>query len=162
MALTALAGGTGSGVAGRLSDRYGRRSTLITVCIALGTAQFGVLVSGRTGSLPFFLICCMVSGFAGGAVLPLFAAMTADCFGENHNATLFGLLYGPALVAASAGPVTGAALGGAWDYHGAFVLAGSIGLASAVLALFLRAPGRPSVRRIVPNPHPLGEEMSLT
>jgi MFS family permease len=162
MALTALAGGTGSGVAGRLSDRYGRRSTLITVCIALGTAQFGVLVSGRTGSLPFFLVCCMVSGFAGGAVLPLFAAMTADCFGENHNATLFGLLYGPALVAASAGPVTGAALGGAWDYHGAFVLAGSIGLASAVLALFLRAPGRPSVRRIVPNPHPLGEEMSLT
>jgi len=48
----------------------------------------------------------------------------------------------------------------AWDYHGAFVLAGSIGLASAVLALFLKSPGRPNARRIVPNPHPLGEEMA--
>ncbi|MET8404902.1 MFS transporter, partial [Streptomyces sp900116325] len=31
---------------------------------------------------------------------------------------------------------------GAWGYGGAFALAGSIGLASAVLAVFLRAPGR--------------------
>jgi hypothetical protein len=54
------------------------------------------------------------------------------------------------------------AAGGAWQFDGVFVLAGFLGLASAVLALFLRAPGRPSVRRIVPNPHPLGEEMSLT
>jgi hypothetical protein len=50
---------------------------------------------------------------------------------------------------------------GAWDYEGAFVIAGSIGLASAVLALFLKAPGRPKPqRRIVPNPQPLGEEMA--
>ncbi|MGR6973849.1 hypothetical protein ACU639_30345 [Streptomyces cynarae] len=32
--------------------------------------------------------------------------------------------------------------------------------ATAVPARFLKTPGRPSVRRIVPNPHPLGEEMA--
>ncbi|MGW5664701.1 hypothetical protein ACWEWG_32290 [Streptomyces sp. NPDC003758] len=32
--------------------------------------------------------------------------------------------------------------------------------AGAVPARFLKTPGRPSVRRIVPNPHPLGEEMA--
>ncbi|MGW1737054.1 MFS transporter, partial [Streptomyces sp. NPDC001999] len=37
----------------------------------------------------------------------------------------------------------GALVVGAWGYGGAFALAGSIGLASAVLAVFLRAPGRP-------------------
>ncbi|MFF4211748.1 hypothetical protein ACFYZE_20795 [Streptomyces sp. NPDC001796] len=32
--------------------------------------------------------------------------------------------------------------------------------ATAVPARFLKTPGRPSVRRIVPNQHPLGEEMA--
>jgi hypothetical protein len=32
--------------------------------------------------------------------------------------------------------------------------------AITVPARFLKAPGRRSVRRIVPNPHPLGEEMA--
>ncbi|MFF3909836.1 hypothetical protein ACFYZJ_28555 [Streptomyces sp. NPDC001848] len=32
--------------------------------------------------------------------------------------------------------------------------------ATAIPARFLKAPGRRSVRRIVPNPHPLGEEMA--
>lgn len=49
----------------------------------------------------------MVSGFGGGAIFPLFAAMTADHFGENNNASNYGMF---------------------------FALAGSIGLASVVLA----------------------------
>ncbi|MFF6994805.1 hypothetical protein ACFY93_07580 [Streptomyces sp. NPDC008313] len=40
------------------------------------------------------------------------------------------------------------------------VLAGVLGPVCALPALFLKAPGRPSARRIVPNPHPLGEEMA--
>ncbi|MEU9478887.1 OFA family MFS transporter [Streptomyces sp. NPDC048191] len=160
MSLQAIVNGTGRGVVGWVSDRYGRRNTLIIVCAVLGGAQFGVLVSGQAGSMPFFLFCSMVSGFGGGAVFPLFAAMTADYFGENHNATNYGLVYSSKLVSGLVGSGLGAVVVGEWDYHGAFVLAGSIGLASAVLALFLKAPGRPDARRIVPNPHPLGEEMA--
>ncbi|MGW1705949.1 MFS transporter, partial [Streptomyces sp. NPDC002206] len=48
----------------------------------------------------------------------------------------------------------------AWGYGGAFALAGSIGLASAVLAVFLRAPGRPRAKRIEPNPHPISREIA--
>ncbi|MEU0342489.1 hypothetical protein ABZ092_26900 [Streptomyces bobili] len=54
--------------------------------------------------------------------------------------------------------VGGAVVAAAWDYEGAFVIVGSIGLASAVLALFLKAPDRPKPRDAVPDPHPLGEE----
>jgi MFS family permease len=161
-ALTALAYGTGSAVAGLLSDRWGRRTTLVAVCIVLGTAQFGVLVSGEAGSMSLLLLCSTVSGLGGGAVFPLFAAMTADHFGENANAAIHGLLYGSALIAGLAAAGVAALAAGGWDHHGAYVLAGSIGLASAVPALFLKSPGRPNARRIVPNPHPLGEEMSLT
>ncbi|WP_344391352.1 MFS transporter, partial [Streptomyces aureus] len=128
---------------GWISDKYGRRNTLILVCLVLGSAQFGVLVSGSMGSMPFFLFCSMVSGFGGGAIFPLFAAMTADYFGENNNASNYGLVYSSKLVSGLVGSGMGAVVVGAWDYEGAFVLAGSIGLCSAVLAVFLRAPGRP-------------------
>ncbi|WP_328510899.1 OFA family MFS transporter [Streptomyces mirabilis] len=160
MSLKAIVNGTGRGVIGWISDRFGRRNTLIIVCLVLGSAQFGVLVSGQMGSMLFFLFCSMVSGFGGGAIFPLFAAMTADYFGENNNASNYGMVYSSKLISGLVGSGMGAVVVGAWDYHGAFVLAGSIGLASALLALFLKSPGRPKARSIVPNPQPLGEEMA--
>ncbi|MFD7445407.1 OFA family MFS transporter [Streptomyces sp. NPDC059909] len=147
MSLKAIVNGTGRGVIGWISDRYGRRNTLIIVCIVLGSAQFGVLISGSMGSMPFFLFCSMVSGFGGGAIFPLFAAMTADYFGENNNASNYGMVYSSKLISGLLGSGMGAVVVSVWDYEGAFVLAGSIGLASAVLALFLRAPGRPPAGR---------------
>jgi MFS family permease len=160
MSLKAIVNGTGRGVIGWISDRYGRRNTLVIVCVVLGCSQFGVFFSGNMGSMPFFLICSMVSGFGGGAIFPLFAAMTADYFGENNNASNYGMVYSSKLISGLVGSGVGAVVVSSWGYGGAFALAGSIGLASAVLALFLRAPGRPGAKRVVPNPHPIGEEMA--
>ncbi len=70
--------------------------------------------------------------------------MTADYFGENNNASNYGMVYSSKLISGLVGSGMGSVVVGAWDYHGAFVLAGCIGLASAVLALFLKAPGRPT------------------
>lgn len=155
MSLKAIVNGTGRGVIGWISDRYGRRNTLIIVCLVLGTAQFGVLVSGSMGSMPFFLFCSMVSGFGGGAIFPLFAAMTADYFGENHNASNYGIVYSSKLISGLVGSGMGAVVVAAWDYRGAFVIAGCVGIASAFLALFLRQPGRAA---IVPNPRPISRD----
>ncbi|MCP3754153.1 OFA family MFS transporter [Streptomyces sp. TBY4] len=143
MSLKAIVNGTGRGVIGWISDRYGRRNTLIIVCLVLGTAQFGVLVSGTMGSMPFFLFCSMVSGFGGGAIFPLFAAMTADYFGENNNASNYGIVYSSKLISGLVGSGVGAVVVAAWGYEGAFVIAGCVGLMSAVLAVFLKSPGRP-------------------
>ncbi|MFF8726451.1 MFS transporter [Streptomyces sp. NPDC015171] len=156
----AVAAGAGLGAVGVLSDRVGRRTTVIAACLALGTAQFGVLAAGRAGSVPLFLGCAAVAGPAGGAVLALLAAMAADHFGENRSASVFGLVAGSPAVAVLVGLGIAAGTRGAPAPHDAFVLAGCTGLACAVPALFLKAPGRPSARRIVPNPHPLGEEMA--
>ncbi len=62
------------------------------VCIVLGLAQFGVLATGLMQNLALFLLCSMISGFGGGAIFPLFAAMTADYFGENNNASNYGMV----------------------------------------------------------------------
>jgi MFS family permease len=161
MSLKAIVNGTGRGVIGWISDRYGRRSTLVFVCVVLGLAQWGVLASGTAGNMPMFLLCSMISGFGGGAIFPLFAAMTADYFGENHNATNYGMVYSSKLVSGLAGSGLGSVVVAAWDYEGAFLLAGAIALFAAFMALFLRPPGRPRVklRGIDPNPYPISREI---
>jgi MFS family permease len=142
MSLKAVVNGTGRGVIGWISDLYGRRQTLTIVCVVLGLAQFGVLWSGTIHNMPLFLVFSMISGFGGGAIFPLFAAMTADFFGENNNASNYGLVYSSKLVSGLLGSGMGAVVVEAWEYHGAFILAGSIGLIAAVVSLFLKQPGR--------------------
>ncbi|MDT0320556.1 OFA family MFS transporter [Streptomyces millisiae] len=159
MSLKAIVNGTGRGVIGWISDLYGRRQTLTFVCVVLGMAQFGVLWSGSIGNMPLFLFFSMISGFGGGAIFPLFAAMTADFFGENHNATNYGMVYSSKLVSGLLGSGMGAVVVAAWDYEGAFVLAGAIGLFSAGLSFFLRQPGREGPRKVAPNPQPISRDM---
>jgi predicted MFS family arabinose efflux permease len=108
--------------------------------------------------MPFFLLCSMISGFGGGAIFPLFATMTADFFGENNNASNYGMVYSSKLVSGLLGSGMGAVVVASWGYEGAFVLAGSIGLASAVLAMFLRQPGRRQAGEIEPGPQPIPRE----
>ena len=142
MSLKAIVNGTGRGVIGWISDRYGRRQTLIIVCLVLGLAQYAVFFSGNIGNMPLFLLASMISGFGGGAIFPLFAAMTADYFGENNNASNYGMVYSSKLVSGLVGSGLGAVVVGAWGYGGAFILAGSIGIVTAGLATLLRQPGR--------------------
>ncbi|WP_129305682.1 MFS transporter [Streptomyces sp. L2] len=158
LAWAVVAGGAAAAGAGALSDRLGRRRTLAAACLLLGAAQFGAVAAGRTDGVPLLVCCAAATGLAGVAVLGLVTALAADHFGENHHASVYGLLAGAWLLpAVVVGTGTGA---DGRDPHGALLLAGCTGLACAVLALFLKAPGRPSARRIVPNPHPLGEEMA--
>jgi MFS family permease len=155
MSLKATINGTGRGVIGWVSDRYGRRQTLTIVCIILGLSQFAVFFSGSIGSLPLFLLASMVSGFGGGAIFPLFAAMTADYFGENNNASNYGLVYSSKLISGLVGAGIGAVVVAAWGYGGAFILAGSIGLFTGALSILLHQPGRPRLKKVQPNPLPI-------
>ncbi|OLZ66410.1 hypothetical protein AV521_28330 [Streptomyces sp. IMTB 2501] len=158
--VTVAGGAAGAAAAGALSDRSGRRTALITACLLLAAAQFGMLVAARAGGGVLLLGCAAVTAAAGAAVLALVTALATDHFGENHSASVHGLLTGAWLLPVAAGGGTRAAAYAARDPHSAFLLAGCTGLVCAVVALFLRAPGRLSVRRVVPNPHPLGEEMA--
>ena len=143
MSLKAIINGTGRGVIGWISDRFGRRDTLIIVCVVLGLAQYAVYFSGSVGSMPLFLLASMVSGFGGGAIFPLFAAMTADYFGENNNATNYGLVYSSKLVSGLVGAGLGAVVVDTWGYGAAFIIAGSVGVCCAFLSIFLRQPKLP-------------------
>ncbi|MDI3385371.1 OFA family MFS transporter [Streptomyces sp. B-S-A8] len=157
MSLKAIVNGTGRGVIGWLSDRFGRKRCLLNVCVILGLAQFGLIWSANTQNLPLFLFFSAVSGFGGGAIFPMFAALTADYFGENNNATNYGMVYSSKLVS-GLGAGMGAVVVGAWGHTGAFILAGSISFFAGFVALFLTPPGRPKRGKITPNPQPISRD----
>jgi MFS family permease len=159
MGIMSIINGTGRGVVGWFSDRYGRRQVLSAVLVTEGLAQFGVLWAGSSGSEPLFLFFALVSGFGGGAFYPLFASLVPDYFGENNNASNYGLVYSAKLVSGLFGGGMGAVVVGAWSYSGAYATAGVIALLAAALTFTLHQPGRPRPRKIVPNPYPISREI---
>jgi MFS family permease len=151
MSLKAIINGTGRGVIGWISDLFGRRNTLIIVCAVLGVSQYAVYLSGSIGSMPLFLLASMVSGFGGGAIFPLFAAMTADYFGENNNATNYGLVYSSKVISGLVGAGLGSVVVDNWGYGTAFVIAGTVGVVCAFITIFLRQPKLPAEQQRTPT-----------
>ncbi|QHF96369.1 MFS transporter [Streptomyces sp. NHF165] len=160
MGIMSVINGVGRGCIGWLSDRWGRKPTLIFVIVVLGLAQFGVLWAGTIRNQLLFLVFAFISGFGSGAFYPMFAALTPDYFGENHNATNYGIAYSGKLVSGLFGGGLGATAVDAWGYKGAYLLAGGISLLAAVLALGLHRPGARRLKDIVPNHHAAGREMA--
>lgn len=140
--ILSVVNGTGRALTGWLSDYLGRKQTLTVVLLVAAVGQFGVLYAGKTGTLWLFMIFAFVNGFGSGAFYPLFAALVPDYFGENYNASNYGLVYSAKLIGGIGGGGLAAGVVVAWGYTGAYVLAGVIALLSAALTLFLRQPGR--------------------
>ena len=67
-------------------------------------------------------------------------AWTADYFGENNNATNYGLVYSSKLVSVLVGAGLGAVVVDTWGYGAAFGIAGSVGIVCAFLSILLRQP----------------------
>jgi predicted MFS family arabinose efflux permease len=72
----------------------------------------------------------------------MFASLTPDYFGENNNASNYGLIYSSKLLGSVVGIGVGASVIDAWGYGGAYWLAAASALVSAAIALFFRQPGR--------------------
>jgi MFS family permease len=92
----------------------------------------------------------MVSGFGGGAIFPLFAAMTADYFGENNNASNYGLVYSSKVISGLVGAGLGSVVVSNWGYGTAFTIAGTVGIVCAFLSLLLRQPKLKAEDRVTP------------
>ncbi len=154
MGVMAVINGIGRGVVGWMSDKWGRKSTLVMVIVVLGLAQFGVIWAGDVKSEALFLFFAFLSGFGGGAFYPLFAALTPDYFGENFNATNYGLVYSGKLISGLFGGGLGSMVVAAWGYNGAYALAGGVSMVAAAIALLLRQPGRDRQVTAAPQAQP--------
>jgi MFS family permease len=137
--------GTGRTVTGYISDRLGRKQTLLIVLLVESLSLVGLLYAGKAESEIAFLSFAFLVGFGGGAFYPMFASLTPDYFGENNNASNYGLIYSSKLLGSVVGIGVGASVIDSWGYTGAYWLAAVSALVSAGIALFLRQPGRSRV-----------------
>ena len=134
--------GTGRTVTGYISDRVGRKQTLLIVLLISAVALVGLLYAGKAQNEVAFLCFAFLVGFGGGAFYPIFASLTPDYFGENNNASNYGLIYSSKLLGSVVGIGVGASVIDAWGYTGAYWLAAACALLSAGIAAVLRQPGR--------------------
>lgn len=136
--LEGLAGLGGRVVLGLLGDRYGAKRVLIAGLMlqALGAGSF-VFVN----RLQEFYAVAAVFGFAYGGVMPLYAVLARDYFGQQ----IMGTVLGAAAMISSLGMALGPSVGGwiydtfggySWLYTGSF----AIGLGAVAIAFAFPPP----------------------
>jgi MFS family permease len=144
-----LASLSGKIVCGLFADRVGAKRTLVT-----GLALQAVAISLYlfTGSLGSFYTLAVMFGFAYGGVMPLYAILVREYFGER----IMGAAFGAVSVAATLGMALGPWLGGAlYDSLGsyAWMFVGSSAIVGAVaIALTFRPPRMLATPLLAPRP----------
>jgi len=134
--------GIGRAAVGWFSDLVGRKAALFYVMVIEGLAQFGLILSGNAHQQFLFLLFAVVAGFGGGAFFPLYASLVPDYFGENNNASNYGLVYSAKLASAIVGIGLGASLIGGLGYTKTYIVGGLLAFVAAGVVLTYRQPGR--------------------
>ena len=151
--------GVGRAAVGWFSDLVGRKQALFYVMLAEGLAQFGLILSGNAHQQILFLLFAVLAGFGGGAFYPMYAALTADYFGENNNASNYGLVYSAKLASAVIGIGLGASLIDGLGFTKTYVIGGIISFVGAAVVMTYRQPGAENMRFYALEESPADREM---
>lgn len=141
-ALLSVFNGLGRIVWGAVSDRIGRRMSLMAMCCIQSAVLYMFFSIGGTAA--GLIIGGCIVGFNYGGNFALFPAATADLFGNKNVGTNYGWVFFFYGLAGLAGPLIAGRLtdGASADAVGAwrlpFMIAGTTCLVGAVLALMLR------------------------
>jgi MFS family permease len=137
--LSGLGGRLGLGL---LADRLGAKRVLITGLIVQAFAAGTFVFVSRLGQ---FYAVAAVFGFAYGGVMPLYAVLARQYFGQH----IMGTVFGAATMVSSLGMALGPSIGGwifdtfggyAWLYIGSFALGiGAVAIALAFPPSFVRS-----------------------
>lgn len=144
LAVFAAGNAVGLTVAGRTSDRIGRKPFIVGGLLVSGLATLG---TGLATNLPLLVVFSVVAGLGAGALNPAQQASLADVVGRERNG-------GPALaafqMASDTGAIIGPVLAGTLVDHGSFGLAFGVTGAITLLAVvpWVRARETHPVRRV--------------
>jgi len=133
--LASLSGKIGCGI---FADRVGAKRTLVAGLALQAVAISLYLLSGSLGS---FYALALMFGFAYGGVMPLYAILVREYFGER----VMGSAFGAVSLAATLGMALGPWLGG-WlfdavgSYAWMFIGSAAIGVGAVAIAFTFRPP----------------------
>jgi MFS family permease len=142
--LEGLAGLGGRIFFGLMGDRYGAKRVLIGGLLVQAFAAGSFVFANRLGE---FYAVAAVFGFAYGGVMPLYAVLARDYFGQQ----ILGTVLGAAAMVSSLGMAIGPWIGG-WifdtfgSYAPLYIYSFVIGLGAAAIALAFPPPVAPPAR----------------
>lgn len=133
----ALFNGAGRIAWGFVSDRIGRKKTMLAMFALNAAIMFLLREMGHT--ILLLSVAAAMVGFCFGGTLAIFPSATADSFGTKYLGVNYGLMFTAYGVAGTIGPVVGAVvrdLSGTYVY--AFAVAATLSVLSATLSLTLK------------------------
>jgi MFS family permease len=145
--LTSVAGRVGTGV---VADRIGARTTLTTM---LSLQALGIVLYLWAGPLWTFMALAVVFGVGYGGVMPLFAILTRQYFGDRVMGTMYGAVFGISAIGMGIGSYLGGFffdLSGA--YVGLYVVSFLLGISAIILGVALRPPRMRAIGVLAPHP----------
>ncbi|MCL4455960.1 MAG: OFA family MFS transporter [Nitrospirae bacterium] len=141
VAILAMGNAGGRIAAGTLSDKIGRKKTLIAIFAVQAVLMFAAIPATSKGASNAFQIVFLATliGFNYGANLALFPSYTKDLWGIKN----FGVNYGIVFTAWGIGGlimsrISQSLIAVTGDYNSAFMLAGGLLLAGTVIAAAMR------------------------
>jgi len=138
--LTSIIGRVGTGM---VADRVGAKRTLVTGLILQAVTIFLYLFARDAATL---YALAMVFGVAYGSVMPLYAVVTREYFGDRAMGTAYGGVFFISCIGMGIGSYAGGIIHDLLgSYLWLFLGSGAIGTMAIVLALTLRPP-RPALR----------------
>jgi MFS family permease len=127
-------------VCGLVADHVGAKRTLLAGLALQAVAISLYLVTRQLGG---FYAVAAVFGFAYGGVMPLYAVVVREYFGERIMGSVFGAVSTVATLGMALGPVAGGWLYDAFGGYGwMFVASSGIGLGAVAIAFTFRPPRR--------------------
>ncbi|UGB32984.1 L-lactate MFS transporter [Metabacillus sp. B2-18] len=134
----ALFNAAGRILLGKISDRIGRKSTLVIIYALTALIMF--YMSTGFMNYPIYLIAVSFIGFGFGGFLALFPSVTADYYGTKNIGTNYGFMYQAYGLSAFAGPFIIKAI----SFTQAFIFAGFICILAIIMAKFVKVPSQSS------------------
>jgi OFA family oxalate/formate antiporter-like MFS transporter len=140
----ALANGLGRILWGNISDRLGRRNAIALMSAIQGVTM--IMFVYMAGSEFGLYLGATLIGFNFGGNFALFAAATADYFGNRNVGTNYPLVFLAYGVGGIVGPILGGVAGDMQAWVWSFIPAGIACLIAAVVAMGLVPPRHPNAR----------------
>ncbi len=141
-----LANGIGRIAWGALSDKLGRKLSIIIMMAVQGVVV--ILFQWMAGTPALLFLGATLIGFNFGGNFALFPTITADTFGSKHLAQNYGWVFLSYGVGGIFGPMLGGKLGDLGNFPLAFTICGVLVLAAAGIIAMVKPP------RAAPAPVP--------
>ena len=104
-------------IAGKLSDRHGRRPLFLIGC---GIFILGSLLAGLSDSIGMFLFSRALQGFGGGIMIPVSTAAVGDLYDSHKRGRMLGMINSLFAIGSGVGPIIGGYIAEATSWHWAF------------------------------------------